>query len=388
MSANKKIYAAADFGRYHRGEMSAAEMHAVERAALHDPFVADALEGYSFTEKPEEDIADLEQRLAMVHTPVINITRNINLWWKIAAVVILMGGLGYFGYQFSTNEKELRIAENTVKDPEESMITQDSVKDILEDQNSPEGNETERIAQTRLESARKSASQAASQAKSREDVSAAVSVKMRSEAEQKSAKKTAPENMPYTLQGKVVNAEGMSLADASVSNTEDRLVTKTDNEGNYTLKATETEVQSEIQVIGYGTVKQKLEANLSNVVVVNADKNVINNNASMPNNAAKSSSQPVKMKKTINQAATPIGGMTLYKNYLKNNITKETDENGLQYIGIVKLRFDLDADGHPQNIKVIQSLCPACDKQAISLLKNGVPWTGATGKPYEIEVEF
>ena len=44
MSQDHK-YTAADFERYHSGKMSAGEMHALEKAAMEDPFLADALEG-------------------------------------------------------------------------------------------------------------------------------------------------------------------------------------------------------------------------------------------------------------------------------------------------------------------------------------------------------
>ena len=39
-------YSAADIQRYVQGKLSAAEMHAMEKAALDDPFLADAMEGY------------------------------------------------------------------------------------------------------------------------------------------------------------------------------------------------------------------------------------------------------------------------------------------------------------------------------------------------------
>ena len=47
MSANDKykIYSAGEIRKYLDGELPAAEMHALEAAALEDPFLADALEG-------------------------------------------------------------------------------------------------------------------------------------------------------------------------------------------------------------------------------------------------------------------------------------------------------------------------------------------------------
>ena len=45
-SPGHKIYSAADIERYYNGLMSASERHALEKAALEDPFLSDAFEGY------------------------------------------------------------------------------------------------------------------------------------------------------------------------------------------------------------------------------------------------------------------------------------------------------------------------------------------------------
>ena len=39
-------YTFEDIQRYLQGKMSAAEMHEIEKAALQDPFLSDAIEGY------------------------------------------------------------------------------------------------------------------------------------------------------------------------------------------------------------------------------------------------------------------------------------------------------------------------------------------------------
>ena len=44
---NIKKFTASDIEKYHKGQLSAKERHDLEKAALDDPFLADALEGYS-----------------------------------------------------------------------------------------------------------------------------------------------------------------------------------------------------------------------------------------------------------------------------------------------------------------------------------------------------
>jgi len=57
VSEEKNIvnYTAADIEKYWKGKLSSAEMHAMEKAAMDDPFLADALEGYKDT-----NLADLD----------------------------------------------------------------------------------------------------------------------------------------------------------------------------------------------------------------------------------------------------------------------------------------------------------------------------------------
>ena len=95
-NANNYItYSLTDIQRYLQGGMSAKEMHDLERAALEDPFLADALEGYS-----EADIQQAQQHLAQIETairqqkqeskvvalPPLKKYRN----WQVAASIILL----------------------------------------------------------------------------------------------------------------------------------------------------------------------------------------------------------------------------------------------------------------------------------------------------------
>ncbi len=61
---NIKKFTAADIEKYHKGMLSPKEMHALEKAALDDPFLADALEGYAVNDvNANADLAELQNRL-------------------------------------------------------------------------------------------------------------------------------------------------------------------------------------------------------------------------------------------------------------------------------------------------------------------------------------
>jgi TonB family protein len=117
---NKHInYTAGDIEKYHRGELPAADMHAMEKAALDDPFLADAIEGYGIQQaefniqSSEPDINDLKKRLAervkeKETAPVIKFS-----WWKVAAIILVVISAGWAYIFMNSKGKEQSVAKNT-----------------------------------------------------------------------------------------------------------------------------------------------------------------------------------------------------------------------------------------------------------------------------------
>ena len=127
-------YTAEDIARYHRGELSSGERHAMERAALDDPFLADAMEGYLV---PGVDATVhmnlLHQRLAnrledeKQKTPVVALPQKGFQWWKVAAMILLVAGAGYLVYLFTltndSDESTLAIESRETKQ-ESAVVTE------------------------------------------------------------------------------------------------------------------------------------------------------------------------------------------------------------------------------------------------------------------------
>ena len=99
-----KQFSAADIQRYLDGRMNVAEMHAIEKAALDDPFLADAIEGIESAKKEysndaiNNDIDQLRKQIAQK----VNTGRVIHpvsfRWWRVAAaavIIIICGALAY-----------------------------------------------------------------------------------------------------------------------------------------------------------------------------------------------------------------------------------------------------------------------------------------------------
>jgi hypothetical protein len=88
-------YNFSDIERYLKGELSPAEMHALEKAALSDPFLADAIEGYG-TQSLRQSQSDLTAIREMIaghkeeEARIITLPRKPIRWQMIAAVLILV----------------------------------------------------------------------------------------------------------------------------------------------------------------------------------------------------------------------------------------------------------------------------------------------------------
>lgn len=119
MATNNNIqnFTAADIEKYHKGLLSPKEMHDLEKAALDDPFLADAMEGYTVADvNAAADIAELRKRLAektkeKSKVIPINSGRNNFRLLRAAVVIAFIAGAGLLVYQFGFNNKKEEIVQ-------------------------------------------------------------------------------------------------------------------------------------------------------------------------------------------------------------------------------------------------------------------------------------
>jgi len=85
---------------------------------------------------------------------------------------------------------------------------------------------------------------------------------------------------------------------------------------------------------------------------------------------------------TKNEDAHPRDGWNSFEDYLKKNAQSPDGKTGK-----VKVSFVVAADGSLSQFKIVKSLSDNADKKAISLISGGSGWAGGTdGKPKEITV--
>jgi hypothetical protein len=114
-------YSLADIERYLNNQMSVQERHAIEKAALQDPFLADAIEGYS-----ETDFTHARQQLNHItaaiagnrqeDTKVVPLATPKAFPWVraiAAAFILIAGGLATWGVFNKPAQHNKPVAQNT-----------------------------------------------------------------------------------------------------------------------------------------------------------------------------------------------------------------------------------------------------------------------------------
>ncbi len=125
---NIQHFTAADIEKYHKGLLSNKEMHDLEKAAMDDPFLADALEGYAIASvNAGNDIAELKKRLEVktegAKVVMMNtVPRNSFRMLRAAILVAFVAGASLLIYQFGFNKKSGEIAQAETKKTDDGKI--------------------------------------------------------------------------------------------------------------------------------------------------------------------------------------------------------------------------------------------------------------------------
>ncbi|SDX04273.1 hypothetical protein SAMN05444410_108121 [Hydrobacter penzbergensis] len=120
---HNRSYTLTDIEQYLQGSLSPAEMHAIEKAALQDPLLADAIEGYrgSSMHIARTHLQNIQQQLLQQKNRQATVIKGgfvAKRWWRAAAVIIALAGIGGTGWYLmhsSAVKQEIAVAPVTAK---------------------------------------------------------------------------------------------------------------------------------------------------------------------------------------------------------------------------------------------------------------------------------
>ena len=439
MSEEKKYinYTAIDIEKYHKGLLSPREMNELEKAALDDPFLADAIEGYETTSaNVSSDLFELKKKLEerVADRKVIGIASSGNSfkWWKVAAAVVVLGGLGYFVFQISTGikNKEVATLEKKQNQPQAPASDSGKIQRPLPDSASKSKSSQyvmpdNQIATTKTRKEKPTSKESPSSETSKTDDldAAAITTTQPSQnyKEQKDSTRieqrldlaapVAVEKKPVTAQaeqndgyasfkkeavsnnrqqtnyfnGRIKDANNNPLPFANITNTRDNVGTYADAQGRFTLVSPDSVLDVQVRSVGFENSKVQLKNNVaSNEVVLQESKTVPDKVLSAKKAADTNRSRVANI---AFEELEPADGWSNYNTYLANNINVPADaksNNGSQ--GQVQVSFEVNPQGVPVNIKVEKSLCGKCDEEAVRVVKQGPKWKKKSKKAKRITI--
>ncbi|MFT3981216.1 MAG: carboxypeptidase-like regulatory domain-containing protein [Ferruginibacter sp.] len=403
---NHKQWGVADFERYHSGKMPEAESHALEKAALDDPFLQDALDGYEFTQTPQDDIAYLKEKLwpAADKTPVVAIPWYRTTLFRAAAVVMVFAGIGIMYLNRDKNnspdaDKEIAVTNlNKAKGVDSSVNSyynlDDSAPVIAKlDKEVPkpsaglvpgEQNNNAPVNQ-QAEDAEQKASEAEELARNDDrakEKQAYTPVPKYDIANKKETNKdgiadkiaAAPvQNNRSQVSGRVVNQQGEPVPYAVLKNNADnRQQVASDLNGNFVMNNANTPANSnsvplEVNAAGYESAKQNLANNSSNNTIVLNQADSITAEVTGGAKGRKEKYQWNGRNSHIQlRNAKPLEGWDYFYYVMNDSISRNTAL--MQHKGKMILTFDTNDDGKVQNITVKKSVNNTADSIASRIL--------------------
>jgi hypothetical protein len=130
-----KIYSNEDIKRYLNGNMSALEMYALEKQAIEDPMLADAIDGYQSitSEATKFDLDWLQKQLPIAEIKVISLQDNKKIfpWRQLGIAASVIGILIFVGVAiFNKKTKNDRVAfkDKPNEQTNASVVQNDNLK--------------------------------------------------------------------------------------------------------------------------------------------------------------------------------------------------------------------------------------------------------------------
>lgn len=388
--------------------MSAEEMNALEKAALEDPFLSDAIEGYTGNKAQREagadkDLEDLSNRLKVrLGEDQKQVAVPLFKWWKAAAVVILLAGTGVLVYKLlNTNQHNQTLAKNEATVPvppplQDTLagniisLNEPAAAGILErnaDQlpapapkntqspgNIAAGKETVESSQMTRSARRSVKNYKPEMDQNTKDVEQeSVNDQMATVSVQQTAAPSVKKVAPKSFSGKIVDENNKPVPFASVLVINSELGVSTDSNGRFDFSFSDSIATVDVSTTGYESARATLKTGLTNNEIKlqrnsDTDSKVIPTTKSR----AKNTVTPAESITTTSPGTEPVTGWIEYNSYIAKNKRMRSGREDVQEE--VVLSFAIDNNGRAVQIKIEKPASPVSNAEAIRLLKEGPAW--------------
>lgn len=344
---------------YIKGERRGKEANRIERKAMRDPFLYDALDGFDTVEgNHAERIADIQRRLS-------HRSRRTNHWMAYAGIAasllvcVIAGGYFIFNKDSVDFVVKSEAPANEIAFEEQLPVKEQESEDVLgRPDNEMVGsvNDEQRIRDYHYEDATEAESDA-------EEVLP-------------KNKKILPADKADELKRQAVIKDELTMIDDD-SSEQSATVPKPPvpvSDAHQEIIQDELPVQDELaqneKASGQGDVKALNDAVVSGYGTV------------------RSATEKERARVARLETPEPKIGWKAYRKYLKDSLRRPSDDECSKSKGTVEVTFHIDKEGVPYDFVIGKSLCPSADAEATRLVKEGSLWTCESYKRMKVEVKF
>ena len=415
---------------YIRGLRKGKEAHRLERESMQDPFLADAMDGYSQVEGNHEQRIEKLRMQVSAHSAKKKNTRAIT--WSIAACLAIGFGISsYFLFLKKSMTDEVFIAEESVSTklaepaapptpaiPATPTVPATPQKEIalattkvktdstpISEITARQANKKDMIAKIQATSQPQQGTPPVATMPVMEEVSEETAAlqeviatmdtfESESDKKMKLAKVATILPQKNMIKGRVTDEKGEPLIGASVTYKGTNIGTITNMNGEFSLVKKDDKKRLTAEYIGYDPVEIRVDTSRTMLIAMNENKQTLNEVVVVGYGAKKNKKSTtlgsvVKVEEQAEKEITPqpVIGKRSYQKYLKENLVRPADEKCAQVKGKVVLTFLVNKEGRPFYIKVKESLCESADKEAIRLIQEGPDWIYGN-KLAEVTVKF
>ena len=404
-----------DIEKYLKGELTPAQMHALEKEALNDPFLADALEGAELVGAIDfsKDIAELNEKI---------IKRKSATWtWpvRIAASVLLLAVFIFIVWLTMKQDPEQALAfeqpaatsdslpkttpapqlENSKEETTPPTLIAETKKETTSQSSASSEKRSKKLPVERTETKKtEHVPELAQPVENKDKVSTQIAqnrleqkeqistidptrkddVQLPSANEIKIAEGiiAAIDARPTIVTGRVLSAEdGTPLPDVSIALKGTSVMTKTDALGRYSITANSQEKTLVYSSEGLESTEVKIDGIDSTYLPVKIE---MSDEALKEAVVETSDMRDFGPTHVYTIPAHPETGNRAFKQYLdkSHKYPKEAKETKVE--GTVIIEFKVDATGALSEFKIVRGIGNGCDEEVIRLILQGAKWIPTT----------
>lgn len=392
--------------QYLAGELDDKAMHDLERQALDDPFLADALEGYA-EHAPEQQAhqADLVSRLEARVAPKAGKVRTLYYRWAAAAaILLLMFSAGWFLWDQQRSTPPLAkmqvplsapVADSLPQDERESAPAMASADQLSKKVLPPvpaapknNGLKERRFTLSSADDAPVPSNNAAAPASAEVAPASTAPPAVYKAAPSVSAVPAPVNNAPAGVLAaeKKDKQEEYQHYFVPHANADKKQEANRSQWASPTLSGNNDKSLNEVVVgVQRKNVTQSQSVMIRGMNGVSADSvNSITTTLQGKAAGVNVTSDNRSDAEMVYREPAPVTGETAFENYLRTKTVNPENK----YTGIVRVSFTVMPDGSLQDFKIIRHLNDACDAEAIRVIKEGPAWIPASDrKPAKVKVK-